>query len=733
MSLEGQNTKKGIDSCDLCDKIWTFISSPELGYQNIDLGNFDDLRSTKCPNHDTLLDRLLAAKDEKVTVLAQQQDLVFSISKPYHSTSVLFSLNKYDDAHFRVYLENISIGPFDVVRKDSAGFCLLIDQNWIESKRLLKWYMDCKTNHGIKCSAPPYMSMVPPPSLRYFVDTLNKCLVPAELNCSYVALSYVWGQIACLKTTTKNLSQLQLPGVLDQVDIVGQIPKTIAQAVQLDDIEMMKEQLPQMVSIFAHADLVITAVDGPDSDYGLRGLREVPSPIPRDFVQETIQFGDQRVLKRIFQSSNRRNGPPKDYFKRAWTFQEYLFPRRRVVFENNSVCFECCSYVKFEGLHDSILERTEWDQHLLPFMVQVGYPSLTVCLDLISKFNARQLTYPEDCLSSFAGTLSTFVTLFKGGFLSGLPEMFFDAALLWQPRGDMTRRVSRRQNNNSNGIASCLPSWSWVGWHGSLDEYSWASGNDFMAACSGLIASTICQTIPITTWYTAAKDDSMKRRRIDAEWSTWRNRYKDPEVELPPGWTKRIRADGERLTIEQSPDGYGEYLYEHKSCSALFWYPIPLTNPDPNPKIISNTEYLFSRVETASFYTSGAKFQSNSHITRSSALCVSLYDSLKRWAGILRLQNRSDFADAALPLDTSSFQIQLVAISRGTTPNGQEYDFCFEENDLEERPKDGKIYEYYNVLWIEWGGDIAYRKGLGRVERRMWELQTPKVIDLVLN
>lgn len=43
-----------------------------------------------------------------------------------------------------------------------------------------------------------------------------------------------------------------------------------------------------------------------------------------------------------------------------------------------------------------------------------------------------------------------------------------------------------------------------------------------------------------------------------------------------------------------------------------------------------------------------------------------------------------------------------------------------------------KIYQFYNVLRIEWEGGIAYRKALGRVFRKAWESQKLEEIDIVL-
>jgi hypothetical protein len=40
--------------------------------------------------------------------------------------------------------------------------------------------------------------------------------------------------------------------------------------------------------------------------------------------------------------------------------------------------------------------------------------------------------------------------------------------------------------------------------------------------------------------------------------------------------------------------------------------------------------------------------------------------------------------------------------------------------------------ETYNVLWIEWKEDIAYRKGVGRIFKSAWEAQKSERIDLIL-
>ena len=46
--------------------------------------------------------------------------------------------------------------------------------------------------------------------------------------------------------------------------------------------------------------------------------------------------------------------------------------------------------------------------------------------------------------------------------------------------------------------------------------------------------------------------------------------------------------------------------------------------------------------------------------------------------------------------------------------------------------KNEDTYEFYNVLWIEREGEIAYRKALGRVWKDAWYRQPVEEIDVIL-
>ncbi|KAL0264108.1 hypothetical protein SLS55_000052 [Diplodia seriata] len=737
------------EGCDICGKINSVLEQKILDEHICDdICPVEDLLRSDCHLHKPLLDWL-----SKELKFHESRDGMLAIYRDAFSSSFNFVTTPNEQNSPYIWRQS---PYFDVVESqadESIGFGVRLDSPWIETNRLLQWYNDCIVNHAEQCSSPEFFAQLPAPKPQLFIDTFHKCLVPAPKDTPYLALSYVWGRVETVNTAKSNLDQLQEPGALQVLMDQGKIPRTIRQAIQLvrllnerylwvdglcivqDDYDMLKDQLNRMASIFAHANAVIMPIDGPDADYGLRGLQGSLDQEERHIKQLELPFGDKTLLKR-HELGEQRRAPHKkqQYFDRAWTFQEYQFARRRICFEEDSVWFQCCRSTNYEDHR-----RPELPDGTRDWTFDVGYPALNVYSEMIQDFNRRQLSFPEDCLSSVAGMLLCYTKAFKGGFLCGLPEMFFDVGLLWQPAGDLERRVPSKASAVSPAAQPCLPTWSWAGWHGPVDFADWATGNDWIASCRGRVALTECQIFPITEWYTGDDPAGVGKRRIDVEWCAWRERYKDQDRELPSGWTKELRDPELPLTSEHHPDGYGEYLYNHESCNASFWFPIPLSDPDAQPRMKPNTRYIFGSVQTVTLYTLGAVSAPpdpemyDLMSARSKCPRISLCNAQNEWAGVLRLHGRDYLEEKGLHPAGAKHAVQLVALSRGSIPNALDYGSYYLEEYYEEgRPKQGETYEYYNVMWITWEAGVARREAVGRVHRGMWESLEPSVIDVVI-
>lgn len=76
-------------------------------------------------------------------------------------------------------------------------------------------------------------------------------------------------------------------------------------------------------------------------------------------------------------------------------------------------------------------------------------------LNTVNTFNQRELTFSKDVFDAFAGVSAVMGQQFRGGFHFGLPQLFFDAVLLWQPGEDGP--IKRRVLETTGDIyATCL-------------------------------------------------------------------------------------------------------------------------------------------------------------------------------------------------------------------------------------------------------------------------------------
>lgn len=65
------------------------------------------------------------------------------------------------------------------------------------------------------------------------------------------------------------------------------------------------------------------------------------------------------------------------------------------------------------------------------------------------------------------------------------------------------------------------------------------------------------------------------------------------------------------------------------------------------------------------------------------------------------------------------------ALTEWCNPTNIVGDFVDDDDDYE-------VYEFYNVLWVEWLNGVASRKALGRVSKDAWERNRPQVASITL-
>jgi hypothetical protein len=699
------------------------------------MGTLEDLRASSCSDHEVIIKRLAQR------ALQSHETYIFLMKDIAHR-AIRLRFASFP-SHFLVRLPTDDNQPCE-------GQGRILDSTCIRDGLLKEWKNSCRYIHGSNCDLITARKTALKGRPNYLVDTLRMCITRAQGNQSYVALSYVWGACGQLRTVNGNLQSLLQEDSLDKPEWASKIPQTIRDAmrvvgtlderylwvdalciIQDDEIEK-HSQINDMAAIYANASLTIIAAQGDDAKFGLRGVKGVTEP--RDFHQEIIPLGNQCsfICSPIVPLSS------STWSKRGWTFQESLLSQRKIIFCGDRVQWQCLCAVWNEDrelddvdtpLHSRWLQRYGLGT-MFYGLFSSPWPDLHAYNKLVAEYSVKNLTYPEDIESAFSGLTEALASTFEGGFLFGIPEIFFDVGLLW--KAEVGFPFKRRTATHSQPD-NTFPSWSWMGWMGRIDEFSWATGLHYMKR-SDLMNNdcTSQRTIPLVQWYTG--DKSNPRRKVITTISTCTTFTDIGPSDLDSGWTchpNRTRqqprswscwgggSDGKRRLISGSHNPREpDYYYTHDSDpKAQFWRPVLICRENANNPL-SAPMPLISCTTQRTFFRLGEKLKYRSSI--------SIRTNSGTWAGCLKPDQ-----DAPESWPQISDTCELAVISEGFAYNDN-HEERMDEWTWEESPRSGDKYEFYNVMWISWIDGIAYRNGLGRVPKEVWKEAEPETIDLVL-
>lgn len=604
------------------------------------------------------------------------------------------------------------------------GTARILDPDWADLSRLKEWKRTCLESHGATCQNPLRIWCMRP---EWLIDVNNRCLVRGNVADNYVALSYSYGRHRGMNIDASTLKDLQRPQALDAAGFTERLPPIVHHAMFLTSVigenylwidelciphhddEARAQQLEMMGAIYANAIITIISADGDACD-GIRGLQGVSER--RELRQVVVPFGNERLIRLNPETGNSRepwaqyrsNGLP--YYNRGWTYQEYILSQRRILIDRNQLHWECSGGVWHE---ESVLSpAADGYTSLRPQSLSFGLPDLGSLNKIISDYNRRYLRYEWDALAGASGILSVLSRPFEGGFLYGIPEMFFDLYLRWRPDGTIERRVSSGKTFGSHQPASSLPSWSWVGWKGFVNFSFESLGR----AQSGSVE----ETIPVTRWYTARSPLSLpsERRRIGSTWFENRERNKDPSRPLPPGWTRHEARIANSSRGIAYPDGCGEYLYTYGTESLdmihtkwLYPFPVPKIDETTPPFTPEQTPYLFCE-------TAGLELRA--HLSYGNWTLLDGDGILVGWL-VAGKEVLNRFGSHTSP---KGRPVDVVAISKTRKSFYPSHKPPLKREDR------------YNVLWVELIDGVAYRLGIGEIEAAIWERLGPKKVSLVL-
>jgi hypothetical protein len=574
----------------------------------------------------------------------------------------------------------------------------------IDLNRIKRWIQECRTHHGETCNNRFSAALAQHCGDLVFVDVIDGCIVDLPNATNFVALSYVWGDTPMPKLRRSNYNSLKQPGQLFGQHIDGiQVPQVIQDAIYLvrsmderylwvDSLCVMQDAsaediektLQAMARIYASAEFTIVAAGGSGADHGLRGIGgPSKSRIPdnRMYQAHKIKHRDEFPWDSIWAS-------------RGWTFQESTFARRLLIFDN-VISWMCDRSQWREELLQSFGRPRKWNrvrkrpETPMGIMTMITpYPSLQRWGNLVEKYSSRAFTHENDFVRAFAGATNVFDPTFPGGFVHGLPRFFLDIALLWYPANELSRR--------SEG-----PSWSWTGWKGKV-ECSQASilfdpgrshESDFWTSWE-LLASLK----PIATYQEEYLNGTQPLGATTLnDFYNYQALRNLPNEKLPDGW-ERIEHPQSVYFTHPKTGGH------HFKCA----YPVP--------QAVDSNGSMIARADTPSSY-----LVCTAPIATLSIGVEGLYQRFElllenAYVGDLIVHN---IYEVCMRHTLEHSSCELIAISEVEVHNAASADFVLNPRHFAYELPDG--CSYYNVLWIHWENGIAYRKGIGAVNKDAWD------------
>ncbi|KAH6714661.1 heterokaryon incompatibility protein-domain-containing protein [Leptodontidium sp. MPI-SDFR-AT-0119] len=625
----------------------------------------------------------------------------------------------------------------------------------IDFAQIRQWVSECRVSHGAECSQSQLpkdwgLSGLSAQNLEfYLIDVHRMCLATSSMSSAppYVALSYRWGDPQrSTQCRQSNFALMAAPGGLMSEDVV--LAPTILDAITFtrevgfrylwvdalcivqDDYERKPMYLQLMGTVYADAVLVLAILEG-NADTGISGIGH-----DRE-VQDSIDLPTRSLIKSTPRIFGNETFSSKTWATRGWTFQEGLFASK-ILSIDNFASWHCPCANWLEEVFRLLGVKPKTDDQITSTGAQTQQAGSSTFLDfprvpqhmslaayarLVQSYNTRSLTMDDDALNAVAGVTGRLHTLFPDGFLQGVPQFFFDVALLWQPRSPLRRRVCAPD-------APPLSSWSWAGWHGDLDLSAWSD--------SHLVYDEplVVRNNRIVDWQKlncVKTDDGQVKQEwkpIQFTFHAPRGRFENPSVvEMPWAWHAHPSEEANENTryFTYDPDDR-----ENHMAGTKFRFPFPPFERYRNVDHETSYSHLLKgKVQVASFILDTQSLLNAASPRDRVVEDVYLMNESGDQVGYLQL----NLYDEQRPAHGT--QCELVAISEGVVDvRHQSYatDPVTSTRQLAALNENTAFdyYDFVHVLWIEWKGDIAYRRALGQVEKAFWERDCAGEIEIIL-
>ncbi|CAJ0554748.1 Ff.00g132610.m01.CDS01 [Fusarium sp. VM40] len=412
-------------------------------------------RSQKTPSNgefgDRFLERAKAQHDSTWLVLRNQH---ISMG-PFWFTSVLQSAHNF--GCLAEYADEFN-GIGQKVR--------LINPARVDFNVIKRWLALCEGQHGKLCN-PPMQSRSLPKGFTV-INCVSRNLEPLPAEAKFAALSYVWG--ASTSTSTSKSASMFPRTIEDSIAVALGLGLAYIwidrYCVPQQDCPEKLEQIQKMHEIYREADLTIVAAAGEGPDHGLPGISASRAKAP----SVDLRIGSHRILSTGKSVQETLRGTV--WASRAWTYQEGLVSRRKLIFTDEQVYLHCMQREFRETIDQdySLLARSDSDDLSTPFQCGILHlipqkQGLESVYWLIGDFSKRKITFQSDTLNALLGVLNFFQEAYPDEFrhIWGQPIPYKKTSSM----GDIVASAMRWQHRNKVERRPEFPSWSWIGWTGS--------------------------------------------------------------------------------------------------------------------------------------------------------------------------------------------------------------------------------------------------------------------------
>lgn len=388
-----------------------------------------------------------------------------------------------------------------LVRQPEADCPVRILKPLISPELVREWLDFCRENHTQTCGSSGDLAALASISSFRLIDCETRRIVPAS-DQPYIALSYVWGKNSGQAPVFSDVLPERVSNTIEDALAVTRMlgfrylwvdRHCINQQVAAE----LAEQCPRMNLIYNNSQLTIVAAAGDGSEYGLPGIRpRAPSQahgkIGKHFLVSTMEDPMSLIKK-------------SKWITRGWTYQEGVLSRRRLVFTDQQVYFECSGMYCCEALNFRLPDlHTQDGQRFRScfgngasmgiFPRKLGHTAWEV-VQRIEEYSTRSLTNPADILNGFMGILQAFsqsrLQIRHCLGVPVLPRPPRPVGLGQRIEGEAKELYELYQWSSTVGFCLGLcwnvqapserrtgfPSWSWTGWVGSIqwaiNDWSW--------------------------------------------------------------------------------------------------------------------------------------------------------------------------------------------------------------------------------------------------------------------